>query len=183
MTQEEFINLKTGDYVYVPFIEERGEISTGTSCIGSDSFERFCFRKMRVVDAVTHDYDPEGKEIGWREGCIVRFVKFDISDLTEKEENNFYLTYRDYFPVLSKAWDDVKQYKGYFEVETRHLNEDCYEIQAISLLCKSKRDAVKTINRLNRDNLKRVDAIINFYKKTVKPQVKAFLKSSGAVHN
>ena len=181
MTQEEFINLKTGDYVYVPFIEERGEISTGTSCIGSDSFERFCFRKMRVVDAVTHDYDPEGKEIGWREGRIVRFVKFDISDLTEKEENNFYLTYRDYFPVLSKAWDDVKQYKGYFEVETRHLNEDCYEIRAISLLCKSKRDAVKTVNRLNRDNLKRVDAIINFYKKTVKPQVNAFITSSGAV--
>jgi len=183
MTQEEFINLKNGDYVYVPFIEEREEISAGISCIGSYSFERFCFKKMRVVDAVTHDYDPEGKEFGWREGCIVRFVKFDISDLTEKEKRNFYLTYRVYFPVISKAWDDVKQYEGYFEVETRHIIEDCYEIRAISLLCKSKRDAVKTINRLNRDNLKRVDAIINFYKKTVKPQVKAFIKDCASVYN
>ena len=180
MTQEEFVNLKTGDYVYVPFIEERGEISAGTSCIGSDSFERFCFKKMRVADAVTHDYDPEGKMIGWWcEGRIARFVKFDISDLTEKEENNFYLTYRDYFPVISKTLlDDVKQYNGYFEVETRHLIEYCYEIRAISLLCKSKRDAVKIVNRLNRDNLKRVDAIINFYKNTVKPQVKEFIKGN-----
>lgn len=183
MTHEEFKKIKTGDKIYVPFIESVGEISTGTHYIGSDSFERFTLRQLTVKDAVVHDYDPDKNQIGWRQGLVVQFVNFDIDSLTEKEKDNYYLTYREYFPVFCKAWDDVKQYKGYFEIPyNKQLTDDGfsinYSLEAISLLSKTKKEARKIVNRLNRRNLTRVDNIIKFYKEKVRPEVKRFIKES-----
>jgi hypothetical protein len=100
-------------------------------------------------------------------------------NLTEKQQEYFHKTFRDYFPVYSKAWDDVKQYAGYFEVPfNRHLElteeNYSYELSAITLISKTKREATKITNKLNRHSLQRIDAIIRHYK-NLKPQVKAFI--------
>lgn len=178
MTHEEFKKLKTGDKVYVPLIEKFGEISVGTHYIGSDSFEKYCIKQLTVKESVIHDYDPEHKQFGWRENLVVQFVRFDISVLSEIEQENFYKLYRDYYPVLSKAWDDVKQYKGCFEVPYNRgdaTEDNSYAGKAISLLQRKKKDADKTVRKLNLANLKRVDNIIKFYKEKVRPEVKRFI--------
>ena len=182
MTHEEFKQLKPGDKVYVPFIEKYAEISTGTSVLGSDSFEKYTVRKLTVLDSAIHDYDPDHTHTGWwNENLVVQFVRFDISQLAEKEQENFNLTYSQYFPVFCKCLEDeVKQYKGCFEVPyNKELTEDnSYEGRAISFLHKKKTQALKTVRQLNRQNLQRIDNIIKFYKKTVRPEVKKFIRET-----
>ena len=179
MTHEQFKQIKKGDTLYVTFIDEIAGASTGTSTIGSDSFERYAFHQLKVEDTTIHDYDPNHDQTGWRQDLTVQFLKFDISHLTEKQQEYFHKTFRDYFPVYSKAWDDVKQYAGYFEVPfNRHLElteeNYSYELSAITLLSKTKREATKITNKLNRHSLQRIDSIIRHYK-NLKPQVKAFI--------
>ena len=180
MTHEEFKNLEIGDRVYVPFIEKTVESSVGTHYIGSDIFEKYTHRLLTVEDVVIHNYDPEWKQYGWKDGLTVQFVKFNLDKLTGKELENFTNTYRNYFPVLCKAmsWEDTGKYRDglYFEVPYNQEIKESYEESAISLIWKNKKMADKAVKLLNKHNLKRIDNIIEYYKKQVKPAVKKFLK-------
>ena len=180
MTHEQFKQLKSGDTLYVTFIDEIAESQIGTSTIGSDTFERYSWHKLKVEDTQIHDYDPDHTQQGWRHDLTVQFLKFDISHLSEKQQNFFHKTFREYFPVYTKACDDVKQYAGYFEVPyNRHLEltEDnySYELSAITLLSKTKREAIKITNKMNRLSIQRIDSIIRYYRQ-LKPQVVKFIK-------
>lgn len=181
MTHDEFKLIKPGDRLYVTFIEKITEISTGSHYIGSDSFEKYSPRFLTVTESVIYDYDPEHTHTGWwNENLKVQFVRFDISSLAEKEQEYFYLTFGQYFPVLTKCLEsDIKQFKGCFEVPYNRdiTEENSYEGKAISLIHRKKRDALKTTKQLNRENLVRIDNIIKFYKKRVRPEVKRFINN------
>jgi hypothetical protein len=180
MTHEDFKKLKVGDKVYVPFIEKTVESSIGTHYIGSDMFEKYTYRRLPVEDVVIHNYDPDGNGFGWKQGLIVQLVKFNLDTLTEEEKKMFIKTYRDYFPVLCKSWkfEDTEKYgeELYFEVPYNQGIKESYAESAISLLWKNKKMVNQAIKLLNKHNLKRIDNIIKYYQKTLKPEIKKFLK-------
>ena len=181
MTQEEFKNLEVGDFVYVPFIEKIANIGTGTAVIGSDKFEKYTYMRLRVEDVVIHDYDPDGDTptFFWYSGLVVKLVKFDTSCLSDDEKKHYIEMYRYYFPCMCKGMvEDTEVYmtENYFEITyNKEIDPDGYEARALRVMSFRKSDAEKTVNRLNRNNLKLIDQIIKKYK-NVKKEVKDFLK-------
>lgn len=181
MTQEEFKNLKVGDFVYVPFIEKIATVGTGTAVIGSDKFEKYTYKRLRVEDVVIHDYDPDGDALTstWYSGLVVKLVKFDTGCLNDDEKKHYVEMYRNYFPCMCRGMaEDTEVYRkeNYLEIiYNKEINHDDYQAMALRVMSFRKSDAEKTVNRLNRTNLKLIDQIIKKYK-NVKKEVKDFLK-------
>jgi hypothetical protein len=176
MTVQEFQQLKTGDRVYVPFIDKVAYLPVGNRIIGSDCFERFTYRRFTVKDVAVHDYDPDGTKWGWASGRVSHMVKFGLDGLSDNEMHNFVTTYCDNFPVICKGLtEDTEKYqKGlYFEAFTVN-NSPLAQHMAIELLSRRKADCIKNIRMLHKRSLEYIDKAIQRYRIN-KASVKDFL--------